>query len=83
MASAIPKVREIMVNLQRKMAEGKDIIMEGRDITTVVFPNAQVKIYLDATAEERANRRYKENQEKGVNLDMTYEEALKQLKKRL
>ncbi len=80
--SAIPAVREIMVNLQRKMAEGKEVIMEGRDITTVVFPNAQVKIYLDATAEERANRRYKEYQEKGVNLEMTYEEVLKTIEKR-
>lgn len=80
--SAIPEVREIMVNLQRKMAEGEDIIMEGRDIATEVFPNAQVKIYLDATSEERANRRYKENQEKGINADMTYEQVLKTIEKR-
>lgn len=80
--SAIPEVRKIMVELQRKMAEGKDVIMEGRDIATEVFPNAQVKIYLDATSEERANRRYKENQEKGINLDMTYEEILRTIEKR-
>lgn len=80
--SAIPEVREIMVKLQRKMAEGEDIIMEGRDIATEVFPNAQVKIYLDATSEERANRRYKENQEKGINADMTYEQVLKTIEKR-
>jgi cytidylate kinase len=80
--SAIPEVRKIMVNLQRKMAAGKDIIMEGRDIATEVFPNAQVKIYLDATSEERANRRYRENQEKGINLDMTYEQVLKTIEKR-
>lgn len=80
--SAIPEVREIMVDLQRKMAEGKEIIMEGRDITTVVFPNAQVKIYLDASSEERANRRYKENQEKGINTEMTYEDVLKAIEKR-
>jgi len=80
--SSIPEVREIMVNLQRKMAEGEDIIMEGRDIATEVFPNAQVKIYLDATSEERANRRYKENQEKGINADMTYEQVLKAIEKR-
>ena len=43
-----------MVDLQRRLAEGKDVIMEGRDIGTYVFPNANVKIYLDATAEERA-----------------------------
>lgn len=78
--SSIPKVREIMVNLQRKIAEGKDIIMEGRDITTVVFPEAQVKIYLDADVEERAKRRFKENQEKGMT--MTYEETLEAVKKR-
>lgn len=81
-ASAIPEVRTIMVDLQRKMAEGRDIIMEGRDITTVVFPNAQVKIYLDATAEERANRRYQEYQEKGINSEMSYEEVLKMIEKR-
>lgn len=80
--SSIPEVREIMVDLQRKMAEGKEVIMEGRDITTVVFPNADVKIYLDATSEERARRRYEQNQEKGIDLDMTYEEVLKVVEKR-
>lgn len=78
--SSIPKVREIMVDLQRKIAQGKDVIMEGRDITTVVFPNAQVKIYLDADVEERAKRRFKENQEKGMT--MTYEETLEAVKTR-
>ena len=78
--SSIPEVREIMVDLQRKMAQNIDVIMEGRDITTVVFPNANVKIYLDATTEERAKRRFKENQEKGI--DMTYEEVLEAIKTR-
>ncbi len=78
--SSIPKVREIMVDLQRRSAQGKDVIMEGRDITTVVFPEAQVKIYLDADVEERAKRRFKENQEKGM--AMTYEETLEAVKKR-
>lgn len=78
--SSIIEVREIMVDLQRKMAENKDVIMEGRDITTVVFPNANVKIYLDASVEERAKRRYKENQEKGIS--MTYEEVLEAIKTR-
>ncbi len=78
--SSIPEVREIMVKLQRKMAQGQDVIMEGRDITTVVFPNADVKIYLDATLSQRATRRYKEYQEKGINL--TYEEVLKTIEKR-
>ena len=78
--SSIPEVREIMVELQRKMAQNADVIMEGRDITTVVFPNADLKIYLDASVEERAQRRYKENQEKGI--DMTYEEVLEAIKTR-
>ena len=74
------EVREIMVGLQRKMAENQDVIMEGRDITTVVFPNADVKIYLDADVEERAKRRFLENQEKGI--VATYEETLEDMKKR-
>ena len=78
--SSIIEVREIMVDLQRKMAENKDVIMEGRDITTVVFPNANVKIYLDATAEERANRRFKQN--KLNNILCTYEEVLENIEKR-
>lgn len=78
--SSIKEVRYEMVNLQRKLAEGKNVIMEGRDICTYVFPNADVKIYLDASLEERAKRRYKENQEKGIN--MTYEEVLENITKR-
>ena len=73
--SHIPCVRTNMVNIQRKMAEGKRVVMEGRDIGTNVFPNADVKIYLDATTEERANRRYKQELEKGV--EITYGEVLK------
>lgn len=72
--SHIPLVRTRMVDLQRKIAEGKRVIMEGRDIGTNVFPNADVKIYLDASPEERANRRYKQNLEKGINIP--YEEVL-------
>ncbi len=78
--SSIKEVRYEMVNLQRKMAEGKNVIMEGRDICTYVFPNADVKIYLDASVEERAKRKYKENQEKGINT--TYEEVLENIKLR-
>lgn len=78
--SAIIPVRLKMIELQRKMAIGKDIIMEGRDICTYVFPNADVKIYLSASEEERAKRRYKEFLEKGI--DITYEETLKQIQKR-
>jgi CMP/dCMP kinase len=78
--SSINEVRFEMVNLQRRLAEGKDVIMEGRDICTYVFPNADVKIYLDASIEERAKRRYKEMQEK--NIRMTYEEVIENIKKR-
>ncbi len=78
--SSIPEVRENMVKLQRKIAQGKDVIMEGRDITTVVFPNADVKIYLDADIEERAKRRYNQNKEKGINIP--YEEVLENIRKR-
>lgn len=78
--SGITPVRIYMAELQRKMARGKDVIMEGRDIGTYVFPNAEIKIYLDADIEERARRRYKENMEKGI--DMTYEEVLDNIKKR-
>ena len=66
--SSIKQIRISMANLQRKMAQGKNVIMEGRDICTVVFPTADVKIYLDANDEERAKRRYKQNQEKGINM---------------
>lgn len=69
-----------MVNLQRKLAEGKDVIMEGRDITTYVFPNANVKIYLDASIEERAKRRFLEYKDK--NIFSTYEEVLENIKTR-
>ena len=69
-----------MVAMQRKMAQDKDIIMEGRDITTVVFPNADVKIYLDASIQERARRRYEENKEKGI--QASFEETLKAMEKR-
>ena len=78
--SSIKEVRYKMVELQRKLAEGKDVIMEGRDICTYVFPNADVKIYLDASVEERARRRLLEMQEKGI--DMTYEEVLENIIKR-
>lgn len=68
--SSIVEVRLAMVEVQRNLAKGKDVIMEGRDITTYVFPNADVKIYLDADEEERAKRRYKEMQEKGIEMTM-------------
>lgn len=78
--SSIPEVRETMVSIQRKMAEKNDAILEGRDITTVVFPNADYKFYLDASLEERVNRRFKQNADK--NIDMTYDEIYENIKSR-
>lgn len=68
-------VREHLVKLQREMAKTIDVIMEGRDIGTNVFPNADVKIYLDASPEERATRRFKQNKANGI--ETPYEEILK------
>lgn len=76
--SSIVEVRLKMVEVQRRMAEGKDVIMEGRDIGTYVFPNADVKIYLDADVEERAKRRFNQNQKKGI--ESSYEEILENIK---
>lgn len=76
--STVKIIREKMVEIQRKFGEEKDIIMEGRDIGTEVFPNANVKIYLDATPEERARRRVIQNQEKGIECE--YEQILKDIK---
>lgn len=76
--SAIKEVRDKLTDIQRKMAQGKECIMEGRDIGTVVFPNADIKIYLDADVQERAKRRYKENKMKKI--DMSYEEVLESIK---
>lgn len=78
--SSIVEVRKNMVDIQRKIAVDNDVVMEGRDITTVVFPDAKYKFYLDASLESRAKRRYKENLEKGI--DMTYEEVYENIKKR-
>lgn len=63
--SALPIVREYLLDLQRNIAKTKNVIMDGRDIGTVVLPNAQVKIFLTASPESRAERRYKELVEKG------------------
>lgn len=77
--SHIPCVRKAMVDLQRKLASGKNIIMEGRDIGTNVFPNADIKIYLDATAEERARRRFEQNKQNGIS-NISYEEILENVR---
>ena len=78
--SSIIPVRKKMVELQRKLANGKNVIVEGRDIGTVVFPNADIKIYLDASEEVRAKRRYEENVKNGI--DMTYDEVLENVRMR-
>jgi cytidylate kinase len=76
MASAVsakPPVRAFLLEMQRKLAKENNVVMDGRDIGTVVLPDAEVKIYLTASAEARANRRYKELIEKGTNV--TYKEV--------
>ena len=77
--AAIREVREKMVDLQRKFSESKNVILDGRDIGTVVFPNADLKIFLVADARERAKRRYRELIEKGENVEIEeiYENILK------
>ena len=78
--SAVPAVRQFLFDLQRDIAKKNDCIMDGGDIGTVVLPNAQVKIFLTASPEARAMRRYKELQEKGAK--DTYEEVLADLLQR-
>ena len=68
--AACPAVREAMMRLQRKMGKGGGVVLEGRDIGTVVFPHADVKFFLSATAEERGRRRYEELQAKGVAVNL-------------
>lgn len=72
--SAVPAVRAYLLDLQRNMAKTHNVIMDGRDIGTVVLPNAKVKIFLTASPEARAQRRYKELCEKGM--DVKYEDVL-------
>lgn len=76
--SSIVRVREQLEILQRRMVEGKNIIAEGRDMGTVVFPDADVKIYIDANEQVRAMRRYKEYIASGI--DTTYDKVLQDLK---
>ena len=78
--SAIPKVREFLLDLQRNIAKNNNVIMDGRDIATVILPHADVKIFLTASAEKRAHRRYLELLEKGENV--TEQEVLEDVKKR-
>ena len=78
--AAIKEVRDKITPIQRKMGQNANIIMEGRDIGTVVFPNADVKVFLDCSVEERARRRYNQDLEKGI--ETTYEEVLESIKER-
>ena len=78
--SAIPAVREFLLDLQRDMAENNNVIMDGRDIGTVILPNAQYKFFLTASAEVRAERRYKELVEKGNTVD--FDALLAEIKQR-
>lgn len=78
--SAVPMVREFLLDLQRDMAEKYNVIMDGRDIGTVVLPNAQVKIFITAKPEIRAKRRYDELIAKGVNT--TFDDVLTDLNTR-
>ena len=78
--ASIKIVRSNLVDLQRKVSNNKDVILDGRDVGTVIFPNAQVKIFLIASPEERARRRYNELLEKKT--EITYEEVLKSIKER-
>ena len=78
--SAIPEVRTFLLEMQRDMARKQDVLMDGRDIGTVVLPDATVKIFLTASPEARATRRWKEYQAKGM--PNTYEEVLADVKQR-
>ncbi len=78
--SALSVVRAFLLNRQRDLAKQANVIMDGRDIGTVILPNADVKIFLTASDEERARRRYKELKEKGMNT--TYEEVLEDMRLR-
>ena len=73
-------VRSAMVSQQQRMGEEKGIVMDGRDIGTVVFPNAELKIFVTASAEVRAQRRYDELKQKGMEAD--YDEILKNVQER-
>ncbi|ACN83311.1 (d)CMP kinase [Brachyspira hyodysenteriae] len=78
--SSISIVRQNMVSLQRKIAEGGNYVVDGRDIGSVVFPNSKYKFYMDASLDERAKRRYNEELSKGKNI--TYEEVRESIRKR-
>lgn len=78
--AAVPEVREMLVAQQQEMGREKGIVMDGRDIGTVVFPDAELKIFMTASAEERAGRRFKELTERGE--EVTYQEVLENVEER-
>lgn len=78
--AVIPEVRHAMTALQKKFGEDKGIVMDGRDIGTTVFPNAEMKVFVDASPEERARRRVLELQQKGQ--EVNFEEVLENIKER-
>ena len=78
--SSIIPLRLVMEEKQRQMANHQNIVMEGRDITTVIFPDAKYKFYIDASIEDRAKRRYKQNLEKGI--ESSLDEIMESLKQR-
>ncbi len=78
--AAIKEVREMLVGIQQEMGKDKGIVMDGRDIGTVVFPDAELKLFMTASPETRAARRYKELLDKGE--EVTYEEVLKNVQER-
>ena len=78
--SAIPAVREFLIDMQRGMAEKYDVIMDGRDIGTVILPNADLKIFLNADVRDRARRRYEELRAKGM--EKPFDEVLAEMEKR-
>jgi cytidylate kinase len=78
--SAIPEVRKGLLSLQRKAGQGGGVILDGRDIGTVVFPDADAKFYLDASAEKRAKRRHLQLQEQGIESDL--EQLVQDIRKR-
>lgn len=80
--SVYEEIRDFCTNLQRELAKGKNIVIEGRDIGTTVFPKAKIKLYLDADPVERANRRFKELKQQNPSLEISIEEIIEDVKNR-
>ncbi|MHB1391800.1 MAG: (d)CMP kinase [Clostridia bacterium] len=78
--AAIPEVRKLMVELQRRISKNKNVVMDGRDVGTVIFPSAHVKLYVTASVDERAERRYNELKQKGF--DAEIQDIKSQIEKR-